>query len=952
MLNELFSWLLNHEDSLDIDNIVITQAEIEREQTLAKEQKRRLIANFRYLKLTPDSDPKAVDTALQNLTNHVHFMRMLPFFAENIDAESGAQSLYQLTFEYLLSAEHKEELDAISDDKAIVLFAALLKQDSEKALESFRKVESKLTVDMHLALSTEITKSHLQKFSRQLRHEEKPLGIAVLFKGYINHPEQLASALLWLLQKDVPVSDILETGLLQHFLLYNLVDLHSADSPVASFYKLLQQFPDARPLILAAEKIRCEDPAFTHYSLTGDLHNEIELDRIEVSPRGFDFTLQKENMTTLYQIYGILFLNELLRWQKKEKEPTCADFLRDTLNHKLPLDDLSLLIKVFAEDGSRKQLKHLAFHVEEATLKELLSRVDGAAFLLLPFKPEFRYKMSARDVEGYVKDLTARDHGHDLIGQLMALYQTFRDINPEIASLPYEATVGILIEQPHFLDDESLRKQLNKFHQKETIILRKFEQLTEQLNHSIIEQTSMSSLSTSHYHAVEDAWLAISRKVAVLHDIASLPGSFPRDKHALRGHFAKAAFLKHPDLKRVDLFRILEIEPGFDAGGVNEYERVAIEIITTSDNEEVRDELLEEFSHKYGGHKHWVSQKYGSEDVFMRAVNNGNLGFLNWFIEHKLEPERHQLGCIVSQAAKKQQWDVVAFFCRNASGKLDKGVLKAIFLAATEFNDLPMIRLVRDMAIDRFDRHVVEQAFLMAVRKGHLDVANLLSHSGPKSPCRTILVKGLKEALKGHHPDMAALFDLMMVGQQKDVEKLMQQAIKRDQPKELGLLLRFKKNAARRCALETGLQTACQEGKVEIARQLLSSGEASPGLNAIEKSLSLAAKSGHLEIAKLLLSLETKPRDKSVQAACRKAHHAGYEDVAAFLKKPGAPEVVVPEEHDSLVSFLPSCSLLRRSKSMRDITKPLASRLGLFGVSPPVRRSGSCSELSAMQASL
>lgn len=949
MLNELFSWLLNHETSLDIENVILTQAELEREQALASEQQRRLIAHFRSLKFTPSSDPQAISIASHKLANHEHFMRMLRVFEQNIDTELGAQSLYQLTLEYLLSADHKEDLEAILDDKAIVLFDAFLNQDQEKALEYFRKIEFNLPLHMHLALSTAITKWYLQNLSKQLRHEEKPFSIATLFKTYVSHPEQLAASLLWLLQKEIDVSDILKTGLLQHFLLYNLADLHSSDSPVVYFYQLLQQFPETRPLISAAERIRCEDPAFNHYSLIGEMHNEIELEGIEVCEQAFDFTLQNENMTALYQVFGIVFLGELLRWQEKEQETICAEFLHNILNHELSLNDLSSLIKVLAADENPKQLKHLAFYVEEATLQKLLSKIDGSAFLLLPFKSEFRYKIRAQDVENYLKHLKGRNQGYELIGQLMALYHTFRGIKPEIASLPYEVVVDLLIEQPHFLDDESLRTQLAKFHQKESIITRKFEQLSEQLNQTIIEQTSVLSLSTPHYHAVEDTWFEVSRKMAVLRDISILPASFPRDKYALQGHFAKAAFSKHPALKLMDFFHILEIEPEFDANGVNEYERVAIEILTNSDNQRVRDELLQGFLHKYGRHKHWVSQKYGSEDVFLRAVNNGNLSFLSWLIEHKLEPDRHQLGCIVSQAARKRQWDVVAFFCRIASAKLDRGVLKEIFLAATEFNDLPMMRLVRDMAIARFDRHVVEQAFLIAVRNGHAQAANLLCHSGPKSPCKPILVKGLKMALKAHDSDMVCMFDSIMTDQHKDIERLIQHSTTHNKPRELELLLNFKKNAARLCALETGLQTACQRGHVEIAIQLLSISEASPGLNVVEKSLLSAAKCGYLEIVKLLMNLETKPRDRAVQAARHKAHNAGNEDVAAFLKRPYAPKVSVPESHDLSASFLSSPSAQSRPKSTRE-ANPLA-RVGLFGVKSPVRRSESCFELSSLNVS-
>ena len=308
MLYELFSWLNSSEENLPSSHPIVTRSDFEHEHKEALLRRRILMADVHDSR-SHSSSSGVVSNASLSLAQHTVFLDFMTF-CENELTENESVDLFFLALKYLLSPQFDNVKSATSHIKVNLIFLWLLQDKKEVALDFYHA--NQLILDPYIQINcmvrVEKTGNHLARLTSQLVTQENPITIAYLFGKFIDDTELFAAAILWLIQRGVSIERILQTGLLQNFMLYNLALLHTENSPINQLYLLLNYFPESQGLVKAAERVGCEDRGFKAYTITGVMRDKSQFEKVEIKTTCLDFSPTEVNFAALYQLFESSFL--------------------------------------------------------------------------------------------------------------------------------------------------------------------------------------------------------------------------------------------------------------------------------------------------------------------------------------------------------------------------------------------------------------------------------------------------------------------------------------------------------------------------------------------------------------------------------------------------------------------------------------------------------------------
>jgi|GEM_PF-6879914 len=760
MLYTLFSWLNTHESRPFPDHQTETRAKFLREQLCAVEKKRALLAEVRVARFENPADGTAINVKSCLLEQHIAFMDFMAFFEHQFTIDEE-KSLYVLGLEYLLVTPANVIPKINRSEKIPQLFTELFAHDRALALAFYRQNKMALTAfhDVNLVLSCDRVHHFLMHLAQELAYQEQPLGIHFLFRYFIDNTEQFSAAILWLLRRGISIEQILETNLLQDFMLYNLISLNDPESEIKEFYTLLYRFPEAHLLVEAAGQVRCEDPAFQRFSLTGTLHPQKEMRSVQAQPAFMQFTPSLENFQALHELFGQKFLVSAIEWYNQANHDVWFSALNHALNQSITDAQLLDLINQIAAKNNPHLLQTLASLLDDKTTELLAARHHGSILHLLPYKPALCQQISAMNLMPYLEEISDRhDSIFDIIPQLMAMFNAFRDTNTTVAGVVYETIIDKMLSNQSIWDDISLITQLRKFSEKDRLLAKKQQELEAQFDQSVAQQDFSLPFTVDNYHVIVDVWFSVSQKINLLKNLALLSSACPNDKYCLQTHIAYVVFSHQGSNFKLDEFiQALEIEPFLASDEVTEYERLLIEIMTTIDNESIRHEIIDKLNEKYTKQSLWIHKIYGGETVFKRAIKHGNLGFLNW-LETKYHPCNIHIDIAAIQAAKDRQWRVVDYFCISSAYKPQQHAMKSLLILAVKHGELQTVQTLCDFNINHPTQKLVEEAFKHAIANKHVTIIQFFCNLPVNSPSEAVIQKAFKQAIKSANFELIHLF--------------------------------------------------------------------------------------------------------------------------------------------------------------------------------------------------
>jgi hypothetical protein len=706
--------------------------------------------------------------------------------------------------------------------------------------------------------------------------------------------------------------------------------------------------------------VQCEDRRFyskesagdtNSYAITGKLCKQSTLVLVPIVEPTLDLTPTTENFESLYTLFGTPFLVKALEWAAVHKRGAFHTALNTCLNNDtFIMTELPSLINFLGEKGPSPTLKALSTLLDETTIEKLIARHNGAVLHLLSYKPTLAARISASEVNNYLKEMREKEESIWVnIPQLLAVLAAFKNSNPTLAALTYESILDMIVQHPEVLDDSHVMEQLQNFHGAKEILTKRCELLQSQFDDYVTAQISSVALTTECYHGIEDTWVTVSRSLDVLNQIIPVISHCPSDKYKLQAYLAKLYFALPSNPFMLDEFaRALEIAPDLLAGEVTAYERLLIEVLATVDNVALRTLIIGKFEANDAKKDVWMQQEYGETDVFDRAVQQGNTGLIQW-LETKIALDQHDINRAVMMAAECQQWNAVNYFCSVSSHKPHRHVLRDLLNLAAKAGQLKSVQILCGSAITHLDEKVVEPALILAAVNNHKGIVEYLCTLEERPPCTAVIAKALKRAIQfnclevidfiGNLPENRELLSVIVGA--------MIEAITNDDLPMVQRLCGFHTNKPEQPTIEKAFNKAIQFGNLPIAQFLFGLLESAHKPEVLGKALKIATKNEHLPTIAYLNALVS-PRARVESGVSGGA--ASSPSIASPDRTPSPHEVAVSPIHEEspLDLIIPphQVVLLQRGASMGyvEVHHPLVSP----SVARGIGKSASCSTLSAL----
>ena len=926
MLYELFSWVKNSETELLFNSQTLTRVVFESEHKHALVARRELRADVcaaRFFEATTTT----VGEQAKRIEHHDAYMNFMAFCKVELGQQDYCNS-FLIALKYLLLMPNTENLPAINEAKINSIFFILLKENKEKILEFYHQNQQLFNSFQQIktmVAAAEIVTVHLAEVTSKLHAQENAISVAPLFMTFMDDTELFAAAILWLLLRGVPAERIIQTDLLQHFMLLYSAWLGTLDSPIKYLYGLLGAFPEAQDLIAAAGKVQCEDRSLHceeggkhSWAITGVLTEQSTLHRVEINVSSLEFTPTEENFEALYQLFGSSFLSEALIWHTTYPNLMRRAALQHVLNRQLSITkQLPDLINLVAIKCAPSVLNTLSSLLDDDVIEKLVLRSSGAILHLLPYKPTLLSRITEGDVTDYLAQLGALDEPVlVVIIQLLALFSALRDVNKAGAALVYEAILDRLLTQPQLLEDSYLIKQIRKFSEKEVVLTNRCAQLQFVFDRCLSEQVAMVVLTTESYHLIEDAWHSFSQQLDLLNEIMPLTSRCPADKYKLYAYLASLYLANHADYFVLDDFiQALEVTPELSADCVNEYERLLIELLTTIDDDNIRRTIIDKFASEYtrlfterlktiddvnirqmlidkfeadeDQTLQWIYRDYGDECVFDRAVKQGNIGLIQW-MEPKINRSRLAVDRSVIMAAEANQWGVANYFCSSSSIEPQQHALKELLIMAAVAGQLGTVQLLCEGAITHLREKHIAAAFIQAAAYGHKNIAQYFCNLDSRAPCADITAKALKVAIQ--HKSLAMIDFIGNLPRNTQLLLIVSNAVihaaTRDDLPVMQQLCSLRTNTPRRQVLEKSFLKALEFGHLTIAQYLYSLLVQASSQDIIDKAFAVVIANRDLVGVTYLCNLPVfSPSQRAIDRGFQQAVKMKCSDVVHYLYK-------------------------------------------------------------------
>lgn len=504
----------------------------------------------------------------------------------------------------------------------------------------------------------------------QLKFEKKT-DIVGLFCSYFDTPELLAASILWLLSRGLSPLEVIQTGLLQAFLIPNLDTMHIERSRVEKLYFHLSQYDEAAGLIeLSAKTYACRVRVLAHESeaselnsaflaLNGTIFRDNNLINIPIIPVFFDFTESLENFINLESLFGSYFFERVLRLLSSPSKRYTEKFRRDSTEH---------LKRCFSlkKDPEGNKLAELIEHIvcvgkiELGDILDLLRQLseiidDDVAKVLNKNHPSTAIHLAnhfsviadsiiENDINGISQtSITNR-------GTLLKLY-TLKGVFPTLDIT--DKMLTILIDNPPLRADK-----WDRFLWENKCIEKKINELVSPL---LDEITSLveKGFTSEDYPILESN---LKEREKPLDFLYKMHGHYLNiwDVYRLRTTIINAFFVKTPT--RNGLSEILDLVTEEAKDKVEERQQTLIEVIvSTIGDTPLRDCAISMLQPTLP--ENWTEKTYGSENVLEKATKRGNLQFIEFILKNYGEFQKLNLIGAFKAALFSRQYEIATKLC-------------------------------------------------------------------------------------------------------------------------------------------------------------------------------------------------------------------------------------------------------------------------------------------------
>lgn len=860
MLYELFSWMEDNETEIRFNNKTLTKQDWQNAETQALSLQRMGFSALYQVKAEASS-PK--NTAL--IQKHKRFVEWLDFVKTH-----EHYSLYAQALLYLLSA--KEQAQAC---KITALFKALVKDKPEEAkalytaefqtLHLYPEVEESLNI-------TDIIKD-CQALTKSFSQQEHALDVSMLLRPRIEDAEPMAAALLWLCQRNLPVEQIIQSGLLHDFALYHLVSLSEANNPIQRLYRYLYHFEESKALAELAETYRCETRGFERYTLSGVLQQTALLKTCSIYYPAIKFSINAANFEQLYQSFGLVFLQLALVFEKNTASPEWGSYIKDLINKEDMRPKLIQLIKTLAL-VEPKLLEALASQIQEETLERLLEGGEGAVLHLLPYKIYLSSRIKEPEVRHYLATLKEKDkEALDTIPALLALFKLFKITNTKLANNIYEALLELSFIHPECYQDDDFIKILKKFPNKHGILLKNYQALERKLN-SCIEQHTQSE-ARFNYHAIEDCWRESMRQLALLEQIEVIANRMPHDIYTLQCQVTQK-LIQHADTS-IPLSRLISafgLEQGFSQEDIKPYERLLIELISQIDVNGLRTQIIACFEAEPNLAQKWIHNHYADRPLWARAIEYGNLGLLQW-LEDKLHPSTSVYRQSIKKAAEAAHWELVIYFIDTQQDILKRKNLNTLLSLAAQQGQLSALEHICQRFAEQIKNKDLDLAFDQALYHEQICILSYLLQHKAYTAADARIISALKKAvqLEAYELIKTLVHEQSTQAILKSIDSIFVKAACSGKTKLMQALCRADHLAPKASSQNKAILKAAQKGHVDVLSILINTNTAQ---TLVEEALSLSITAHQNESAQFLCCQQQKPlsmkgMEQALMQACK--HH-------------------------------------------------------------------------------
>ncbi|AMP88280.1 ankyrin repeat domain-containing protein [Legionella pneumophila] len=890
IIHELFNWIHNDSATLHLRDQTIERELIEQEELQAKQTNRVLLGKVRLLKYSGTSSTEAI----KELDQHCLFMDYLQLYKQEF-VKDEKNTVFLIALKSLLSQSYEEQLRLMP--KINELFRVLLEDNKESTLSFYDKnkelfrhctdIQERVAFELlqqKMEADSKSVMAHLEYLHEHLACQENPLGIIALCRNWIGETEKFTALILWLLERKVSVEKILLTNLLQDFLKYHLFTLHSKDNEVSRLYSLLSRFPEAKELVMAAQRISCGELTFLQYSLDGIFQGKnLPVVSQEIPP--LQFSLTRDNFTALYRTFGPAFLTAGVATATNHSNEAWLEMLKQTLNQAETLKLLPDIINIIAREYSPKVLKTLADLIAESTAHQLLTLNQSCVFHLLQHKPRLLHDITEENVIEYINHLVRLDtHDQEIIYQLMALFRVLLKKNHPATKAVFEAILDNLVNHAQLLEDEELLTQLKKYPDCELLLEERCEHMQKQLNFCIAEQASGSVFGNHNYNTIEDVWLGALRKFAIIHQINPQMKFSLGHKYALQARIAEAVFINQGDLFDLDNFMdALDLPPVTSSEEISLYERALIEILATIDNEPIRKQIIHKLETTPFDRLDWHEKEYGSQTIFIKAAKKGNLGLIN-LLEDKMKPS--VLNKALRAAAKNYQWETLDHLFSLPEVELNLDEIDNLVAYLAEHGRVESVKKLLKLYDYKPSTELISAILKKAIANDNLQVIMYFCKLPVESPKQSTLDRLFKLAIQLQHWDIVKYLanSKHYSPSQTTLEKAFQQTALAMQHEAVEILGNVEKTPVRAIVIERALLKASKLGHTKVVQSICTLPSELLTKQAIEDALEQAAAQGHLDIVSCLCEPETtRLRQPVINSGMKIAVQAGKLSVVNYF---------------------------------------------------------------------
>lgn len=593
----------------------------------------------------------------------------LSFCQEWLEKQNNQEHFLSfLALHYLIDS--RSSMIPLLPEKIGVLFTLLIAADEELAHQFYQEhaqtlsaLTAKTMIADKCAVSIEI-----KRIQTLLAHEKNPLGILLLCREFLLEPPKLTALILYFLQQGMSTEALIQSRILRDFLACNLFNLKAEDSAVRKLYTLLGQFDIAGNLIEQVSRCVIQIPNYPVFYTLDGLETQDELSPVEIQDTLFEFTINNDNFTNLYTLFGNPFLVAAFNWLARDKENSLLkQQLIQVINYKnescLTLEDIAGLINTVAKD-TPNALEVLAEIIKDNTIEKLLCAHVGAVFYLAPFKPIIVNTLKEIScLQAYISDLTAAHYNvYDSIGQLISLLKQFNNQN----DILYNTILKLVIEKSSLQETEVLDYLKTHASKYDRQLKNRMKALSKELNKSIDDQLlSTNEFTLEACKIVEDYWHMAVREFEVLNQLVTKDSDYPADKYAFLAYLIKKLVEKKQfDINLQDFLNnmLLSSTETIDHS-VTEFERALIEILTAVDDPTIRNSAIKLLESTPRKNQRWCNYSYGSKSIFARIGSMGNLGLLIYLLEQGRYIDGRAISDLMNEATTAGHLDIIQYIC-------------------------------------------------------------------------------------------------------------------------------------------------------------------------------------------------------------------------------------------------------------------------------------------------